>query len=94
VSDAASTSSAEHCSEQPALPDQRDTALAALVLALAVAAAVCLSVFGPQPNLERARASAEAHRQLLREHDDLLQANQQVLTDLQSTLDRLRASRR
>ncbi len=72
----------------PEMQRQRDHALACLILALSVAAAVFVSVFGGREGLlfEEARQAVALHERLLRESAETLRQNQAELRTVRAAL--------
>jgi uncharacterized protein HemX len=76
---------------------QRDQALACFILALCIALAVFLSVFGKQEalNIRSARDAVAAHETLLRQSYEVLKQNQDSLSAVRAALKNIeRAERR
>jgi hypothetical protein len=75
---------------------QRDQALACMILALCIAAAAFLSVFGDTDSLaiEQARRTAEVHEGLLRGTKEALRQNVLARDAARSALEAIQKSRR
>jgi hypothetical protein len=74
---------------------QRDQALACAVLAFIISLAVILSNFGNvPPQYRQTLTSIEQHKALVAQHEVILHANQDALTQNQAELERLRQAAR
>jgi hypothetical protein len=81
--------------ELQALREQREQALACFWLALTVAVALPLSIFGDRGEAATsARQTIEVHRKLVAEADGLLRENEKALQNVQQALQNVRAARR
>lgn len=76
---------------RPSILDQRDQALACMILALCITLAVFFSVFGEHERMaiENAKKMAALHETLLRQSSDVLRQNQEALNMARTAFERI-----
>lgn len=76
------------------LKEQRELALACLILSATLSLAVLLSNFGAEPRaIGEARGEVKEHRKLLAQEQTALAANQKALAEVEAARDALRRAR-